>query len=77
MEKHFEEKARLETIQDEEERKKEEDRLNEQKKKHREHPKLHEPMHKPQLEEVRYDVKLNLEKDILNPRAGTSGVVIQ
>jgi len=52
MEKHFREQERLKTIKDEEERKKEEERLRTLKDKHKDHPKLHHPITKDQLEEV-------------------------
>merc|ERR1712241_1062819 len=52
MEKKFEKEERLRHISDEEARKKEEQRLAEMEKKHKEHEKLKHPMTKDQLEEV-------------------------
>ncbi len=52
MEKKFEERERLNHIEDEEKRNEEEERMKKMKEKHRQHETPHHPMTKDQLEEV-------------------------
>ena len=66
MEKRFEEEERLKHIENEDERKKEQEKLKADKEAHKKHEKLPEPGHKEQLEDV-WEKDDHMERDTFDP----------